>query len=77
MLSNVACGDLIFSSDYDSGNAARVEQVDEHEFALTTACDCEGTEFEKGYRTVGGAGSSAARQRAAQRAHARARSLAQ
>ena len=53
-LRNVACGDLTFSSDYDSGNAARVEQVDEHEFALWTASDCEGTEFEKGYRTVRG-----------------------
>lgn len=51
-LSNVACGDLSFSSDYDSGNASRVEQVDEHEFALWTACDAEGTQFEKGYRTV-------------------------
>ena len=32
-LSSFQCGDLSFSSDYDSGNASRVEQVDEHEFA--------------------------------------------
>ena len=50
-LSSFQCGDLSFSSDYDSGNASRVEQVDEHEFALWTACDAEGTPFEKGYRT--------------------------
>ena len=44
-------GELTFDSDFDSGNAQRFEQTDEHEFSLFTANDCEGTEFEKGFRT--------------------------
>lgn len=49
-MNSVECGGLTFSSDFDSGNASRVEQVDDHEFALWTTADCEGTEFEKQFR---------------------------
>ena len=45
----VSFGDLIISSDFDSGNIDRVEQVggeESLEFNLWTALDCAGTEFE-------------------------------
>lgn len=45
----VSFGDLLISSNFDSGNLDRVEQVggDENlEFNLWTAPDCAGTEFE-------------------------------
>ena len=73
-LSSVSVGELEFSSDFDSGNAMRVEQVDDHEFALWTANDCEGTEFEKSYRTVR---SLATRMRACEQAHDTPRKAAQ
>lgn len=42
---------LIFTSAFDSGNATRVEQVAEDEYALWTARDCEGTPYANGCRT--------------------------
>lgn len=45
----VSFGDLVISSDFDSGNIDRVEQVggsESLEFNLWTALDCAGTEFE-------------------------------
>ena len=45
----VSFGDLIISSNFDSGNIDRVEQVGDSEsleFNLWTALDCAGTEFE-------------------------------
>ena len=45
----VSFGDLIITSDFDSGNIDRVEKVgssESLEFNLWTALDCAGTEFE-------------------------------
>ena len=50
-LDAVAAGNLVFSSSFDGGNAARVEAVEDDSFALWTRRDCEGTEFETGCRT--------------------------
>ena len=46
-------GEVTFSSEFDSGNLDRVEPVDKEDavplaFALWTAPDCAGTEFENG-----------------------------
>ena len=45
----VSFGDLVISSNFDSGNIDRVEQVggsESLEFNLWTALDCSGTEYE-------------------------------
>ena len=50
-VSSQECGGLIFDACFDSGNAARVEQRGESEFALWTRADCEGTPHQTGFRT--------------------------
>ena len=42
---------LTFSSKFDSGNCARVEQVRSKEYCVWTAPDCAGTCFETTYTT--------------------------
>ena len=51
MIHDVEVGGLTFDASFDSGNAARVEQISENEFALWTARDCEGSVHENGCRT--------------------------
>ena len=51
MLNGAEVGGLTFSATFDSGNAKRVEQLDDHEFALWTAGDCEDTQYENKNRT--------------------------
>jgi hypothetical protein len=51
MLQSVECAGLTFDAAFDSGNASRVEQLDTDEFALWSASDCEGTTFERPWRT--------------------------
>ena len=43
MLHDVTVAGLTFDASFDSGNAKHVEAIGEHEFALWTARDCEGT----------------------------------
>ena len=43
MLHNVEVNGLIFDASFDSANAARVQAVDDNEYALWTARDCEGS----------------------------------
>ena len=50
-LSDVEVDGLTFDACFDSGNATRVERVDDDEYALWTAGDCEGTENERRWTT--------------------------
>ena len=50
-IQQVSLSGLTFDASYDSGNASRVEQLDDDEFALWTCADMEGTEFENKNRT--------------------------
>jgi len=48
---NLRVGALTFDADFDSGNCASVEHRGEHEYAVWTAPDCDGTECETNFRS--------------------------
>ena len=43
--------DIIFSSDFDSGNLAKVEKIDSKKFFLWIGPDCFNTMCEKSFRS--------------------------